>query len=92
MIEVYKIMTRRERIDGSQFFKVVENEHNLRGHTLKLRKEYSRLDIRKYCFGRRVLDGWNRLPQHIVDATSVNQFKNLLDKHWNDMDITSSRA
>jgi len=25
---------------------------------------------------------WNSLPQQVVDATSVNSFKNRLDAHW----------
>jgi len=31
-------------------------------------------------FSQRVVKEWNLLPQEVVDATSVNQFKNRLDK------------
>jgi len=30
---------------------------------------------------------WNGLTQQIVDAQSVNAFKNRLDRHWKDMGI-----
>jgi len=29
-----------------------------------------------------IITVWNSLPQHVVDATSVNSFKNRLDAHW----------
>jgi len=82
MIEVFKIMTGREKIEKKQFFQLAENKHGLRGHSFKITKERSRLDIRKYFFSQRVVNMWNGLPQHVVDAQSVNGFKNALDK-WN---------
>jgi hypothetical protein len=92
MIEVFKIMTGRERIEREQFFQLTSNDHGLRGHSLKIRKERSSRDIRKYSFSQRVVNTWNKLPQTVVDATTVNMFKNALDKHWKDMDIKSSIA
>jgi len=40
-------------------------------------------------FSSRVIGSWNSLPQHVIEATSVNAFKNRLDKHWSDMGIQS---
>ena len=79
MIEVFKIMTGKERIEKEQFFHLADNSHGLREHNLKIRKERARLDIRKYFFSQRIVNVWNSLPQQ-VDATSVNGFKNSLDK------------
>jgi ribonuclease P/MRP protein subunit RPP40 len=90
MIEVYKIMTGKERVAREQFFQLADNEHGLRGHTMKIRKHRSSLDIRKYFFSQRIVNCWNGLPQQVVDATSINSFKNALDDHWNDMDDISS--
>ena len=56
------------------------------------RKDRPNLDIRKHFFSQRVVNAWNKLPQHVVDAPSVNCFKNRLDKHWEDMDVTSCIA
>ena len=92
MIEVYRIVTGREKVDKTRFFQPAMDGHSLRGHSLKIKKERSRLDIRKFSFGRRVVNGWNRLPQRVVDAESINQFKNLLDGHWRDMDVGSQAA
>ena len=85
-------MSGKEKIEKNQFFRPANGDYGLRGHDLKIRKERSRLDIRKYSFGQRVVNSWNRLPQKVVDAQSINQFKNLLDRHWQDMDATGSIA
>ena len=53
-----------------------------RGHSLKLQKYHSRLDTRKYFFSNRIINPWNSLPEHIVQAPTLNVFKNKLDKHW----------
>ena len=60
MIEVYKLLTRREQIDYKQFFKPAENPYDLRGHGMELNKERSRLDIRKFFVSQLAVNGWNR--------------------------------
>ena len=39
-------------------------------------------DLRKYSFSNRITNIWNSLPDSVVMADTVNQFKNRLDKHW----------
>jgi len=80
LIETYKIVTGRETVDREHFFNLSACEYNLRGHNLKLSKQRANLDIRKYFFSQRTVNEWNQLPQEVVDAQSVNQFKNRLDK------------
>ena len=46
---------------------------------MKLPKQRASIDVRKFFFSQRVVNEWNLLPQEVVDATSVNQFKNRLD-------------
>jgi len=43
---------------------------------MKLSKQRTSLDVRKYSFSQRVVHEWNKLSQDVVEATSVNQFKN----------------
>ena len=57
------------------------NENRTRGYKYKLVKERSRLEIRKHFFSQRVISLWNGLPSHVVDADSVNAFKNRYDRH-----------
>jgi len=82
LIECYKILTGKENIDSHQLFHLSGNSHGLRGHSLKLSLNRSRLDLRKNFFSQSVISSWNSLPQHVVNVTSVNSFKNRLDAHW----------
>jgi len=82
LIECYKILTGKENIDPHQFFHLSDNLHGLRGHSFKLSFNRLRLDLRKNFFSQRVISAWNSLPQNVVDATSVNSFKNRLDAYW----------
>jgi len=82
MIETFKIMTGKERVDRSQFFQLSTCDYQLGGHTVKLSKQRTSLGVRKFSFSQRVVQEWNKLCQDFVDATSVNQFKNRLDKFW----------
>ena len=51
-------------------------------HTLlALVKEQCRLDMRKYSFSQRVINEWNKLPNYYVNASSVNMFKNRIDRY-----------
>ena len=53
-----------------------------RGHSLKLKKISCKTSLRQKFFVIRVVDLWNRLPEEIVMAPSINALKNRLDKHW----------
>ena len=55
-----------------------------RGHSCRLVKSFSRYDVRKYSFKftQRIVNIWNSLPEHVVNSSSVNSFKNNLDKFW----------
>ena len=39
--------------------------------------------VSKYAnfFSNRVINEWNNLPEYIVNAKTINKFKNLYDKH-----------
>jgi len=91
MIEVYKLSMGKEQIDYEQFFRLAENHYGIRGHEIekKLTKVRSRLDTRKFFFSQRVVNGWNSLPAKVVNAESVNSFKNAYDRSHQDMDDRS---
>jgi len=79
LIQVFKILKGVDKLDYSNFFEI-QSSSRTRGHNYKLVKHRSRLDIRKNFFSQRVVNVWNSLPQVVVDADSVNSFKNRLDK------------
>jgi hypothetical protein len=53
------------------------------------RKWYDRANtnIRKNSFNIRIANYWNKLPENIMNAPSINSFKNRLDKHWKDEEL-----
>ena len=79
LIQVYKLMTGIDNMDYKQFFEI-NHTGRTRGHRLKLVKKQTRLDIRKHFFSQRVVKHWNSLPNSVVDAPSLNSFKNRLDQ------------
>ena len=83
MIQTYKIIQGIDLVDRDLFFSAVTVEAT-RGHQFKLFQKRSRLNVRANTFGNRVVPDWNSLPSEVVNATSVNSFKNKLDKFWRD--------
>ena len=80
LIEVFKILKGIERVDYKDYFEIISADSKTRGHNLRLIRKHCRLDVRKYFFSQRVIGSWNLLPQDVVDADTVNCFKNRLDK------------
>jgi len=80
LIEAYKILTSKEGVDPHCFFTLDQNRYGTRGHELKLYTRRSRLELRRNFFSQRVVPHWNRLPESVVMAESVNIFKNRLDR------------
>ena len=79
MLQIFKILNGYEDIDSSRFFTL--SSTGLHGHSLKLFKERSRLLLRKQTFTPRVVDSWNNLPDNVVNAPSINAFKNRFNTH-----------
>ena len=79
-IEVSKIMNGYEDVDRNMFFKLKEDSRT-RGHKAALLKEQCRLDMRKYSFSQRAINEWNKLPNDCFNASSVNMFKNRIDRY-----------
>ena len=83
IIEVFKIMKGFDKIDMNQFFTLNKREGS-RGHTLKLVKPRAISKLRQHSFSNRIINIWNSLPQNVIDAESINSFKNRLEKAWAD--------
>ena len=62
------------------FFEIKESKIT-RGHNYTLAKKQSRLDVRKFSFSQRTINVWNNLSTDCVHASSVNMFKNKIDKY-----------
>ena len=79
LIEVIKIFKGISAVPFDSMF-----ERNLgrrtRGHSLKLKKHNCGIDVRSHFFSQRVVNRWNRPSSEVVQADSVNSFKNRLSK------------
>ena len=81
MIEVFKILNGYyDEVVAPKLCRHFGNR--TRGNELKLQHNRSKLDIRKHSFSQRITNLWNSLPNHVVQSSSINSFKNSLDKHW----------
>lgn len=82
MIYTYKIITGKLDINKDDFFK--RSHSDTRGHQHKVYKQYAKKLPRINSFSNRIVKNWNKLPAKVVEAESVNSFKNKLDVHWLD--------
>ena len=81
IIQVYKILYEIDIVDKEKLFTRAQYTAT-RGHSFKLHRRRFRLNVRANVFSNRVINVWNDLPDNIVNAPSVNAFKNRLNKHW----------
>ena len=79
-IEVFKILNGYENIDSNIFVEIKESKIT-RGHNFTLVKKQSRLDVRKFSFSQRTINVWNKLSTECGHASSVDMFKNRIDKY-----------
>ena len=73
LIQTFKIIIGIDKVDKSLFFEI--DSGGRRGHSSKLFKKRSRLDIRKYAFSNRTVVRWNSLTQGCINCTTINAFK-----------------
>ena len=60
---------------------------SLRGHEFTLEHKRLSCPARIYFFANRIVNNWNSLPNHVVNAGSLNIFKNSLDRLWAKQDL-----
>jgi len=83
-IEVYKYLHGTYMVDAAKLLPLaqVRSGVNTRGHSMKLQKRQCATKARQNFFSYRVVNMWNSLSEEVVNAPSVNSFKNRLDRHW----------
>ena len=78
--DLFKILNGYENIDSNIFFEIKESKIT-RGHNFTLVKKQSRLNVRKFSFSQRIINVWNKLSTECVHASSVNMFKNIIERY-----------
>ena len=85
MIEIYKMMS---GLYDEEVAPQPMRRHGItRGHSRKLFKERASKTVRQNHLLIRATDAWNRLPENVVMAASLDSFKNGLDKVWSDQNV-----
>ena len=79
MIEVYKYTHGLYKVTVGSARRSGGEDHE---RTLKLNKKRCSTTRRLKFFSMRVVNAWNSLPVHVVNAVSVNSFKSRLDMFW----------
>ena len=82
MITLYQIFHGLVDLELLDFFSL-SSYSSTRGHSRKLYKSRSSCRARSKFFSIRVINDWNSLPERIINAPSISNFKNLLDCYWN---------
>ena len=81
MIWMFKVMNGLVRVDTTKLFIPARLMHT-RGHPQRVFKEHAVKVVRNNSFSQRVVNDWNSLPNYVVQAPSINTFKERLDKYW----------
>ena len=81
---MFKIINGLVRADASKLFIHASLSHT-RGHTQKVFKKHALKLARINSFSQRCVNDWNSLPNFVVEAPSLDAFKNRLDEFWQDL-------
>ena len=79
LTEVFKMVKGLSGITMESMFEFSTTKH-LRGHELKLNKHKSKLEVRRHFFTQRLVNRWNSLDHHTVNASTANSFMNGLQR------------
>lgn len=83
MIQCFKIMNGLVRMETKELFTPIPSSIT-RGHNKRVLRQKSNKAARAMSFSQRSIRDWNILPKSVIEAPSVNAFKNRLDIAWKD--------
>ena len=86
LIFLYKILNDYFSSDFTNLY--TYSTTTTRGHQFKLLNQHSRLLCRSNYFMNRMISEWNSLPTSVVESSSINTFKSLLDNYFLDFRFT----
>ena len=81
MLQVYKITHNHYDHTSVKNLLTFNTDNRLRGHNFKITKPQTTKQQFANYFSNRVINNWNSLPSKIVNAETINQFKNLFDSY-----------
>ena len=78
LIQTYKIFQNLDEVDKD--IMPLSTYTGTRNQGDKMRRRFSKTNIRKFTFTNRVVEHWNSLPLEVKNSPTLNTFKNRLDK------------
>ena len=91
MIETYKIThAHYDPITTNSLITLIPNS-NTRSHRYKISKPRVNTNLFLQFFTNRIINKWNGLPAEVVEAKSLNCFKNKIDFYYKDFKYVVSR-
>ena len=76
LVETYKLLNGHYKSNPENFFS--NPNRQLRGHSSKLFVSRSKTEVRRNFFSNRVVKPWNKLPEDVVAAPTLDEFKQML--------------
>ena len=61
-----------------------------RGHNFKVKKHHVKTNSFHNFFTNRIVNPWNNLPSEIVNAATMNTFKNKVDSYYKSIIFTTN--
>ena len=80
LVLFYKIIHNMTKLPTEKFFTLRKVTSGTRGHSLTIYKPCCSNNLARYSFKNRAINLWNKLPQHVVNASSINSFKCQINK------------
>ena len=88
LIQVFRIVRGFDKVEFEELFELDDGGgHVLRGHNWKLEVKRCRLQVRKCFFTQRIINVWNKLPEYVVESSSVVMFKKRFDDWSMDVEL-----
>ena len=83
MIATFRILTGKDLVNPNQWFRMARQTGTRQstGHLCLEKPVLVRLEFRRSQFSQRVSGDWNSLPDWVRMSSSINCFKNNLDRH-----------
>ena len=85
LIEVYKILHNIYDPITTHSLLTIDSSSCTHSNGFKLTKPGFNTNPYKYFFTNRIVNDWNSLPSQVVNADSLNTFKNKIDLHFRDI-------
>ena len=89
LIEMYKLFHEYYDFDPFTIFELKRESRTRSNHHLCLEVQNTRLEVVRRSFKHRVVKYWNRLTEDIINANSLNMFKNKLDEYLYTLNMTT---